>query len=717
MRRLSMVIATILATGLPAAAAPLDPFAQAVVDSLAFPERSSPADLLDAVAKATRVEAFEVAKAYLRKLEAALEAAGERRPEVLADLGERFDDGTLLALKRRLSPTAANVTPLVHDIQTASRLRRRDPSRLARAVADLSSDSYATRSEAARRLAAAGDDALGPLVTWLSSPAAADGDAPAAVRARVIAKDLIESLGDEGVQVLVARLGGDDFDSWPGLITAIDMADPVPARVSRFLLAAALVDGVPAEARRRSTKLLERLLGRVPSKPEAIAMLAADVDALLCADPPAAIPATGDTPETDEAFVWDAASRSVVRRPLTDRLRRAVEAIHLSRDLEGLGPSDGRTIRLILLARLEMAVLVAEATADASPQQRFSVALTGPEGLSIPSIAEVLDDAVHRGMSGAAAAAASVIADAPLTAGDAALPSVRRSLVRTLGAPDLGVRFAAARALVLKGPRSLYAGKSHVVETLLACATSTGAIRAVIAHPNRLVGQEIAADVAVLGYTPTVVTRGRDAVVSARANADTRLVVVARRLGPPGAHETAEFLSWIPSDETIEVVFASDVLEEGSVRAVSDADRSRAAARLARAEESLRLLAVLDDHQEDVSASLPIALAAAAEPALASRAIDLLSRLGHQDAQAALHGMVVRPNASDDLRDRALAAFRASVGRFGILLESGEILAEYRRYNSSTDPAVRRWIGSILDTLEAPPTMARPPSADASQPQ
>jgi hypothetical protein len=78
---------------------------------------------------------------------------------------------------------------------------------------------------------------------------------------------------------------------------------------------------------------------------------------------------------------------------------------------------------------------------------------------------------------------------------------------------------------------------------------------------------------------------------------------------------------------------------------------------------------------------------------------------------------VVRPNASDDLRERAIAAFRESVGRYGILLETCDISEEYRRYNTATDAAGRRWSGLVLDILESPPTAARTPTADASNPR
>lgn len=262
-----------------------------------------------------------------------------------------------------------------------------------------------------------------------------------------------------------------------------------------------------------------------------------------------------------------------------------------------------------------------------------------------------------------------------------------------------------------------------MLETVLDCATSRGAVRAVVAHPDRFERQRLASSVAALGYTPTEAVRGRDAAVAVRESCDTRLVVLGERLGPPGAHETAQFLSRIPTDGRLRIVFAADGHNvEADVPAVSDGDRRRAAERLARADEAIRLVTKLARDGEPVAAAVPLVLEALSEPGLAVAAIEFLAFAGRPEAQSALQAILGRPNASDDLRERALDAFRVSVGRFGILLETCAIADEYRRYNTAVDPADRRWIGLVLDVLEAPrqgdpPTPAPSPSGDAPNPQ
>lgn len=709
----------------PIRAEPLDPLAQSVVDSLSSPERTTPVDLFDAVVKATQVEAYRVAAAYLRRFDTAFASAGDRRPDILADLGDRHDDGTLLEVVRRLSPTEPAIAKVVRDIQTASRLRRRDPERLAAAVADLTSDSFARRSEASRRLSLAGLDAIGPLVGWLNDPRHVDGDDEPTARARGIVRELLRGLGEEGVVATLGWLGTADIDNWPGILSAIDLAGPTSDRVWPFLLAPALVVDTPPEARRRAAAAIERAGRRIPTRDAAVAELERRLDAVLR---PADTEANGlrsrgqtTTNATEEVAFWDAEKNRAGRARLTPRQRRSLEAAHLARDLAALGRLDPAAERLVLLARLESTLLVVD-RADASAGQKIIAALSSAEGPSATTIASVLDEAIGRGMAEAAEAAATVIAETVGSPPRPMEPTVRRSLVRALSAADLGVRFAAARALAIAAPRGLYAGQSKVVEALLDCATSTGIVRAVVASPNATVRQELAAAVATLGYAPTTVVRGRDAVVQTRDSCDVRLVVIGDTLGPPGARETAEFLARIPTDGPLRVVVVHDESDLDDVAPVDDDDRGRAAERLARAEESLRLIVKFARDGEDVSAALPVALSALEQPSLAPRAIDLLSEIGRPDAQAALHAVVVRPNASDDLRKRALAAFRASVERFGILLETCDIAEEYRRYNTSTESTGRRWSGLVLEILESPstdatPTAARTPTADASNPR
>ena len=68
---------------------PLDPFQQAVVDSLEFPERTTPQELLDAAIRAASVEALDPTSKFLEKFDEALDREPDKE-ETLAHLGESF---------------------------------------------------------------------------------------------------------------------------------------------------------------------------------------------------------------------------------------------------------------------------------------------------------------------------------------------------------------------------------------------------------------------------------------------------------------------------------------------------------------------------------------------------------------------------------------------------------------------------------------------------
>jgi hypothetical protein len=144
-----------------------DPLAQSVLDSLAFPPRTTPPSLLDAAIRAADVEAYDVSARYLSALAGLLEKAGDKRFDLLADLGDTADPASLRRLERVLGDRDEDVRPIVQAMREAARERRRDPARLTQAGDDLSSDKPATRAAAFDQLARAGVDALPVLVNLL----------------------------------------------------------------------------------------------------------------------------------------------------------------------------------------------------------------------------------------------------------------------------------------------------------------------------------------------------------------------------------------------------------------------------------------------------------------------------------------------------------------------------------------------------------------------
>jgi hypothetical protein len=598
------VIATPAATAAEGRPSSRDPLAQAVLDSLAFPPRTAPPALLDAAIRATDVEAYDAAGRYFSRLADALEQAGDKRFDLLAELGETADPASLRRLERVLGDRDESVRPIVQAMREAARERRRDPARLARDAADLASDTYAIRSAACDRLARAGVDAIPVLVDLLQN------EEPAQERARGLARELVRTLGTEARQPLLAWLGSDDVQHWPGVIEALGAgvtADDA-ADVAEHLLAPALVPDAPPEVRDRATHVLRQLASRgmlpseamdgdtvPPSAGTAVALLTRSIDRVLSIDGLPApdhllmepvldpVMASAAAGKTVERLVWNPESRRLERLNLSPQAARAQRAIHLARDLAALNATDPDAVRLVLLARLESLLAAAGdplTALDRIPTQEFLAALTGPEGFDYEAAADVLDMAASRGMFSAAAGATRAIAAAPAAAaaqarGDTAAeeraaaaetaalaPPVRTALLRALVVPDATLQFEAARTLAQTAGDPPYRGSSRVVEILLQAATSTGEEIAVVAHPDAAVREELATGLSRFGYRVEKVATGRDAILATRAAIDTVVVVIAARTVRPTALETVQFIQRQSVGDVPPVLVVVDPLDE-----------------------------------------------------------------------------------------------------------------------------------------------------------
>ena len=585
-----------------------DPLAQSVLDSLAFPPRTTPPALLDAAIRAADVEAYDVAARYFSKLADVLEKAGDKRPDLLADLGDTADPASLRRLERVLGDRDEDVRPIVQAMREAAQARRRDPARLSRNADDLSSDKPATRAAAFDQLARAGIDALPVLVDLLQTEDAARE------RPRQLARELIRGMGTEARQPLLAWLGSDDVQHWPGVIEALGAVTTAEhaADIAEHLLAPALVPDVPPAARTRAIRMLRQLASRgmlpaeamdgdtVPPDPgTAITVLTRRLDRVLSIDglpapdhlimepvldPVAASAAAG---KTVERSVWNPEARRLERVNLPPQAARAQEAAHLARDLAALNATDPDAVRLVLLAQIES--LLASAgdpltALDRVPIEQLRAAVTGPEGFDYEAAADVLEIAASRGMFNAAAGAARAIAAANAAAvakamGDAAddrppeeqaavrraaslTPAVRAALVRALTVPDATLQFEAAWSLAQAGGDPPYPGSSRVVEILLQAATSTGEEIAVVAHNDAVVREELATNLSRFGYRIEKVASGRDAILAARASIDTVLVVIGARIVRPTALETVQFIQRQAVGDVPPVLVVVDPLDD-----------------------------------------------------------------------------------------------------------------------------------------------------------
>lgn len=744
----------------------LDPLADAIIASLRQPPPRTPKAWLEAAITAADVESITDALDFYRGFVDAVAAVEKDRDQVLADLGDTLDPSGLRRLERTLRPYEPDAPPIIESLRVAAGERRRDPQRLAAGAAGLRSESRTVRLAAADELARAGTDALPVLVDLLQT------DDEEAAGARQLALGLVPAMGADGREALLSWLGSDDLDHWPGVIAALAAISNEDAE---FFLAPALAADSPPAARDAAIRALAPL-GAAPSAERARALVARRLDRLLS---PAGLPlADSLDPKTVETFSWNPQRGLPQRVRLTTRLARAERATHLARDLAALGPTDPAHVRLVLLARLELTVAAAGEgpdAIDALPPEPLLGALSGPEGFDRVMAVEVLDDAGRRGMTSAAAAAARAIrVDAEARSLESGTPTAplapaaRAALVRGLSVPDQQLAVEAALTLAACGGDPPYRGASQVVRTLIHAATSAGLDRAVVAHPDPAIVEELAAGLSRHGYETIRVRSGRDAILAARESADTVLVVLAARLGNPSALETVQLLqtgSQSPAPPVLVVVDPLDDAPRGrfltrlltsfaDVECVTIVDRmesffqpavdpgsgaeigsprfhdalARAAGpragdpgqraalakvRLSRARASLDALATLGARGWDVSAALPTVRLALAGDDLHAPAVAALATIGHPDAQQALFREAGQAELPETLRTRARAGFAASVRQYGILLESGEIRTLATMYNRATDAESRRLAGDLLELLEAPRMRPEPARVDA----
>jgi len=579
LRRVSALACLLAAVG--AAAEPLDPIQQAVVDSLdtslGLPGGESTAALLEAAIKAADVDAAVAAERYLARLATRVDEAGGQAADMLADLADSADESALVRLERMIRDRQPAASRLVRAIREAGRSRRRDPDVLGRRIEGLGDADPRRRRESLDQLARAGVEALPALVPLLD-PGAGEGPR------RELASGLIRRLGDTARQPLLDWLGNGDPSDWVAVIEALRVA--AVADVEPFLYAPVLVPDTPApvrEAARRTLAAIRRGPVGPPSRSAAIVVLGSRLDRLL---KPSGLPLPDRLPvapatDLDQAeavgdgtvdrWFWDPARRTFAAVAVPPRAARAREAMHLARDLQALGVTDERLVDLVLLARLEMVLVTAGdplTAVDRLPPAALREALAGPDGFSVPAAGRVFEQALEREMresAAAAAAACNAAEDAPskqAAAGAGLLPDTRESLVRALAADDVTTRFAAARTLALAAGDAPYRGSSRVVETLLHAATSTGRDRAIVAHPDPAGAHELAAGVSRFGYDPIRVSSGRDAIVAARGSADTVLVLLAARVLEPSAFETAQLLRQQGLGDVPTTIVVVDPLDE-----------------------------------------------------------------------------------------------------------------------------------------------------------
>ena len=580
---------------------PLDPFQWAVVDSLRYPKRTTPQELLEAAIRAASVEAFDPTTKFLEQFDEAL-AKEPDKEAALAHLGESFQTAELSRLERFLKQTAQPehadaVAFLIDGMLNAAQKRRTDTSRLKQAAVDLGSDNVFARQQAATTLMEGGTYALPMLVGILMETVSADDETPLSktdYRTRKLAETIIEQLGERGVRALTSWLGSDDIQRFPGIIHALSIlvdsgclpagekTNPNAAAnldLASVLFAPACIPEFGEATRVAALQLLVKLEqqghtdfgGRPFTQDLACQMLTTKLDQLLT---PAGIPVPDSLTEgeasitsprpTVEQYLWVAQTSRPEIRYLPPIACRSLRAGHIARDLSGLGCVHPRTVRLVLLAQSE-ALLVFQndhfSALNTLPAEAITETLSGPDGFSTELAAEVLDGALDRSMPLAAAVAARALRESPINK-PPAIPAIRPALVRALAAPSTLVQFEASQTLATVSPQLPFTGSSRLFDRLLYFASSRGTDQVLITYPNHDTAELLKSSVAQFGFEASIASSGRSCIQGVRQSPDVCLVILSARLPDLSAPEVVQLLQQESLGEQVPVLVILDPLDD-----------------------------------------------------------------------------------------------------------------------------------------------------------
>jgi hypothetical protein len=656
----------------------------------------------------------DLAKGFLRRV-----LASEPGQKQLAAMVEQYGSAMFTAMAGRvdLNPEGKQLAALA---LSAAERQSRDPQRLEALVRQLQDPSPDARYAALDSLAQARGAAVGPLLAVLADPGrAAEHDN---------AKAVILRLAGDAVRPLVGALECEN----PRIVArAAEMLSALNAQAAAdFLLAPYASAQSSAEVRKAAGDALRSLIDQMPSRREAARRLAERAGEYFNRRHPLHEDIDGQL----DIWTWDEAARGpVARRVPADDARRMLAARY-AREAYAVQP-DEESVRLVYLATMLEQASFAAGLGNPLPSQQGSPAATaaafGPNVLE-----SVLALAVKDGHPAAATAAARLLGKVG-SAGQllyrSALPG---PLVEATRNPDRRLRLAAAEAILRLKPTEPFAGSNQVTEALAFLIHTSGRSRALVADPSREEARRVAGYLSAMGYQVDTATQGRDVVRMAIDCPDYELVLVAASLQGPSVDILLQQLRHDCRSALLPVgVLARDGQMEHAKQLVGDDPLALALIRPHRqqdakgeAEQVLSLagasgvgsaergqqaasaLAMLQDLAAspatifDVRRYEPAILAAQGVPELAARSAVALGDLGSARSQKALVDQASQTALPLPVRQAALAAFRCSTEKYGILLTTDAIRQQYARYNQSAelDAQNQRIFSQILDALEAP---------------
>jgi hypothetical protein len=647
---------------------------------------TTPAECIRAAETLIDLGHEDVAKSLLKKVvDAKLDS------QQLAELGAQFGAAVFIDMagRKALLPEAKQLSDAIVPAVAA---KLGDPKRIAALIGQLQDASPEKRMQALAGLQEAQQAAVEPLMKVLA-------DAGRAVEHANV-RTVLATMGRPAREALTAALNQSD----PKLVVQIiqTLAEMNDAKAAVELLGPCLAKDSPAEVRAAAEAALKHLIGRVPTRSEAVGML------------------------------LQAAKLSFHKQqPTEDDKAARQSAMRYAGLAHSLAP-ENREIQLLYLTALLDAAAYQNGLDRPLDDKNPAVAIVKPCG--IKTIDAVLDFALAERHPAAATAAARLLgemakADEVLYQGDKPAP-----LVRALQNPDRRLRMAALEAIVRLRPTKPFAGSSYVPAALRYFAASSGVRRALVAGPSLEHSRSFAGLLASVGLQTDTAVTGKELVRLAAHSPDYELAWIDVSINHP---QIAPLLQELRRDERTASLriglMARSGFSELAERLAAGDPMSKAFARphddpsirwqleqlieLApdefvgfdiRQQQAARALDMLADLNRtsgklyDLRLVQDSVLAALVNPKLAQKAVTVLANMNSAESQRALVDVANRFTNSVELRTAAVSAFRENRQKFGILLTTEEIRRQYRLYNESEtqDAATQRILGLILDCLE-----------------
>lgn len=661
-----------------------------------------------------------LAKKFLKKI---LDAKLDQQQ--LVALEAEFGSGMFVPLSTRvdLLPEGKQVGDAV---LLAAEKELTAPDRLVALVKQLNDPSIDVRYRAMDGLRRARGAAVAPLVQVLTDPSR--------MAEYPNVREMLIRLGRDAVGPLTGALEAPD----PKLLASVSqlLADMQARQAVVFLVAPCVSEQNPPETRQAVAAALARLTGQAPTKADAAQVLAKRAREHFEQAQPLPMDENGRV----EIWSWDkTAKQPVVHRYAPADASRLLAA-RLAREAYSIRPDDPAIRRLYLATLLEQAAYELGLDKPLPTTPGFPAAIVAEQDWKV--IEDVLVFAMDTGHAPAATAAVRILgakdkAEDLLAQGPQPAP-----LVRATRQPDARLRFAAMEAILKLKPSQPFAGSSQIPEALGFFLATTGSRRALVADLVREDARRIGGLFSGLGYQVDTAVTGAELVRQATTCPDYEFIMIAASLGESTVEQILQRLHYDCRTAAVPIgvlgrlgqAELTDHLTRGDrmciafVRPHTQEDArwqvEQLTARLgprmvsfderqAQAAAAMRWTGELMTQKSsvfDVRGLKDLLLVADRVPTLAPQAAAVLGSVGTPQAQVALVEQASQHDQPLAVRKAALAAFRESVEKHGVLLTSQQILLQYDRYNQSAalDPSTQQVLGFILDCIEARASLSAP---------